>query len=106
MCKKVVLAGFTAVRTAIGRELGGALTGVPAEQLGSIVIKEALNRAGVKPEEVDEVLMGCVIQQAWARTWRVMASLLVTGLPVEVPAVTLNVVCGSGLERCKHGCRR
>ena len=59
MAKKVVLAG--ACRTAIGK-MGGALSNTPAAELGSIVIKEALNRAGVKPEQVDEVLMGCVIQ--------------------------------------------
>ena len=61
MAKKVVLAG--ACRTAIGR-MGGALSNTPAADLGAIVIKEALNRAGVKPEMVDEVLMGCVIQAA------------------------------------------
>jgi len=61
MTKKVVLAG--ACRTAIGK-MGGALSNTPAAELGSIVIKEALNRAGVKPEQVDEVLMGCVIQAA------------------------------------------
>ncbi|MFR4251358.1 MAG: acetyl-CoA C-acetyltransferase [Christensenellales bacterium] len=94
MSKKVVLAG--AVRTAIGK-MGGALTGVPAEQLGSIVIKEALNRAGVKPEEVDEVLMGCVIQAGLGQNVARQASIH-AGLPVEVPAVTLNVVCGSGLN--------
>ncbi|MBD9044089.1 MAG: acetyl-CoA C-acyltransferase, partial [Solobacterium sp.] len=55
MTKKVVLAG--ACRTAIGK-MGGALSNTPAAELGSIVIKEALNRAGVKPEQVDEVLMG------------------------------------------------
>ena len=61
MAKKVVLAG--ACRTAIGK-MGGALSNTPAPELGAIVIKEALNRAGVKPEMVDEVLMGCVIQAA------------------------------------------
>ena len=61
MAKKVVLAG--ACRTAIGK-MGGALSNTPAADLGAIVIKEALNRAGVKPEMVDEVKMGCVIQAA------------------------------------------
>ena len=61
MAKKVVIAG--ACRTAIGK-MGGVLSTVPAVDMGSIVIKEALNRAGVKPEQVDEVLMGCVIQAA------------------------------------------
>ncbi len=94
MSKKVVLAG--AVRTAVGK-MGGMLTGVPAEQLGAIVIKEALNRAGVKPEQVDEVLMGCVIQAGLGQNVARQASIH-AGLPIEVPAVTLNVVCGSGLN--------
>lgn len=94
MAKKVVLAG--ACRTAIGK-MGGALSNTPAAELGSIVIKEALNRAGVKPEQVDEVLMGCVIQAAQGQNVARQASIK-AGLPIEVPAVTLNVVCGSGLN--------
>lgn len=94
MTKKVVLAG--ACRTAIGK-MGGALSNTPAAELGSIVIKEALNRACVKPEQVDEVLMGCVIQAAQGQNVARQASIK-AGLPIEVPAVTLNVVCGSGLN--------
>ncbi len=94
MTKKVVLAG--ACRTAIGK-MGGALSNTPAVDLGSIVIKEALNRAGVKPEQVDEVLIGCVIQAAQGQNVARQASIK-AGLPIEVPAVTLNVVCGSGLN--------
>ena len=94
MTKKVVLAG--ACRTAIGK-MGGALSNTPAADLGSIVIKETLNRAGVKPEQVDEVLMGCVIQAAQGQNVARQASIK-AGLPIEVPAVTLNVVCGSGLN--------
>lgn len=94
MTKKVVLAG--ACRTAIGK-MGGALSNTPAAELGSIVIKEALNRAGVKPEQIDEVLMGCVIQAAQGQNVARQASIK-AGLPIEVPAVTLNVVCGSGLN--------
>lgn len=94
MTKKVVLAG--ACRTAIGK-MGGALSNTPVADLGSIVIKEALNRAGVKPEQVDEVLMGCVIQAAQGQNVARQASIK-AGLPIEVPAVTLNVVCGSGLN--------
>jgi len=94
MAKKVVLAG--ACRTAIGK-MGGALSTTPAADLGSIVIKEALNRAGVKPEMVDEVLMGCVIQAGLGQNVARQASIK-AGLPVEVPAVTINVVCGSGLN--------
>ena len=94
MAKKVVLAG--ACRTAIG-SMGGALSTVPAPELGSVVIKEALNRAGVAPEAVDEVLMGCVIQAGQGQNVACQASIK-AGLPVEVPAVTINVVCGSGLN--------
>lgn len=94
MSRKVVLAG--ACRTAIGK-MGGALSNVPAADLGAIVIKEALNRAGVKPEQVDEVRMGCVIQAAQGQNVARQASIK-AGLPVEVPALTVNVVCGSGLE--------
>ena len=94
MAKKVVLAG--ACRTAIG-SFGGSLANTPAPELGAIVIKEALNRAGVKPEQVDEVLMGCVIQASQGQNVGRQAALK-AGLPVEVPAQTINVVCGSGLN--------
>ena len=91
---KVVLAG--ACRTAIGTR-GGTLSTTPAPVLGSIVIKEALKRAGVKPEQVDHVYMGCVIQAGLGQNVARQASIK-AGLPVEVPAVTVNVVCGSGLN--------
>ncbi len=94
MAKKVVLAG--ACRTAIGK-MGGGLSNTPVADLGAIVIKEALNRAGVKPEMVDEVKMGCVIQAAQGQNVARQASIK-AGLPIEVPAITLNVVCGSGLK--------
>ena len=94
MAKKVVIA--SACRTAIGK-MGGALSNTPAAELGAIVIKEAIKRAGVKPEQVDEVLMGCVIQAAQGQNVARQASIK-AGLPIEVPAVTLNVVCGSGLK--------
>ena len=94
MTKRIVLAG--ACRTAIGK-MGGALSTVPAKDLGAIVIKEALNRAGVKAEDVDEVIMGCVIQAGLGQNVARQAS-LAAGLPVEVPALTLNIVCGSGLK--------
>ena len=94
MAKKIVLAG--ACRTAIGT-MGGALSTVPAPDLGAIVIKEALNRAGVAPEAVDQVYMGCVIQAGQGQNVARQASIK-AGLPIEVPAVTVNVVCGSGLQ--------
>jgi acetyl-CoA C-acetyltransferase len=94
MAKKVVLAG--ACRTAIGK-MGGQFGNVPAVELGSIVIKEALKRAGVAPEQVDEVMMGCVIQASQGQNVARQASIK-AGIPNEVPAFTLNVVCGSGLK--------
>ena len=94
MAKKVVLAG--ACRTAIGT-MGGSLSTTPAAELGAIVIKEALNRAGVSPEAVDQVYMGCVIQAGQGQNVARQASIK-AGLPIEVPAVTINVVCGSGLN--------
>lgn len=94
MAKEIVLAG--ACRTALGK-FGGSLTNTPAVELGAIVIKEAIHRAGIKPEDVDEVLMGNVLQaglgQSPARQAAVKA-----GIPVEVPALTINNVCGSGLK--------
>ena len=92
--KKIVIA--SACRTAIGK-FGGTLKDTPAVDLGSIVIKEALNRAGVKPEQVDHVYMGCVIQAGLGQNVARQASLK-AGLPIETPAVTVNVVCGSGLN--------
>lgn len=94
MSRKVVLAG--GCRTAIG-VMGGALSTVPAADLGTIVIKEALNRAGVKPEMVDEVYMGCVIQAGQGQNVARQAAVN-AGIPVEVPATTINVLCGSGLH--------
>ena len=94
MSKKVVLAG--ACRTAIGT-MGGALSTTPAPVLGSIVIKEALNRAGVPADQVDHVYMGCVIQAGLGQNVARQASIK-AGLPIETPAVTVNVVCGSGLN--------
>ena len=94
MAQEIVLAG--ACRTALGK-FGGSLTNTPAVELGAIVIKEAIRRAGIKPEDVDEVLMGNVLQaglgQSPARQAAVKA-----GIPVEVPALTINNVCGSGLK--------
>ena len=92
----VQLRAVGACRTAIGK-FGGTLANVPATELGSIVIKEALNRANVKPEQVDHVYMGCVIQAGLGQNVARQAALK-AGLPIETPAVTVNVVCGSGLN--------
>ena len=94
MSKKVVLAG--ACRTAIGT-MGGSLSTTPVVDLGAIVIKEALNRAGVPADQVDHVYMGCVIQAGQGQNVARQSSIK-AGIPVETPAVTVNVVCGSGLN--------
>ena len=94
MSKKIVLAG--ACRTAIGK-MGGALSTTPAPKLGSIVIEEALKRAGVPKDAVDHVYMGCVIQAGLGQNVARQAS-IGAGLPIETTAVTVNVVCGSGLN--------
>ena len=92
--REVVIA--SAVRTAIGT-FGGALKDVPAADLGAIVIKEAVNRAGIKPELVNEVVMGNVIQAGLGQNVARQAAVK-AGLPIEIPAMTLNMVCGSGLR--------
>ncbi len=94
MAKKVVIA--SACRTAIGT-MGGTLSTTPAAELGAIVIKEAINRAGIDPSVVDQVYMGCVIQAGLGQNVARQATIK-AGLPIEVPAVTMNVVCGSGLN--------
>ena len=83
-------------RTAIGK-FGGSLANVPAVKLGEIVIRESLKRAGVKPEQVDEVLFGNVIQAGLGQNPARQAARN-AGLPDEVPASTLNNLCGSGLK--------
>ncbi len=94
MAKKVVIA--SACRTAVGK-MGGQFKDVKAVDLGAVVIKEAVKRAGIKPEQVDEVHFGNVIQAGLGQNPARQASIK-AGLPVEVPAFTLNVVCGSGLK--------
>jgi len=94
MAREVVLAG--ACRTPIGK-FQGTLSSVSAAELGAIVIKEAVARAGVKPELVEEVLMGCVIQAGLGQNVARQA-MIKAGLPIEAPAMTINNVCGSGLK--------
>lgn len=86
----------SAVRTALG-SFGGSLKDVPAVDLGALVIKEAVNRAGVKPELVEEVIMGNVIQAGLGQNTARQATIK-AGLPQEVSAMTINKVCGSGLR--------
>lgn len=94
MARKVVLAG--ACRTAIG-VMGGQFANTSAVELGTIVIKEALKRAGVSPDQVDEVYMGNVIQAGSGQNPARQAAVY-AGIPNEVPATTINVLCGSGLH--------
>lgn len=94
MARKVVLAG--ACRTAIG-VMGGQFANTSAVELGTIVIKEALKRAGVSPDQVDEVYMGNVIQAGNGQNPARQAAVY-AGIPNEVPATTVNVLCGSGLH--------
>jgi len=89
-----VIAG--AVRTPIGAFMG-ALSAVPATELGAIVIREALERAGVPPGSVDDVLMGCILQAGLGQGPARQAA-MAAGLPPEVPATTINMLCGSGLR--------
>lgn len=86
----------SAARTAVG-SYGGALKNTPAVTLGAVVVKEVLERAGVKPEMVDEVIMGCVLQGGLGQNIARQIS-VAAGIPIEVPSMTLNKVCGSGLR--------
>ena len=90
-------------RTAVG-SFGGSLKDTPATELGAVVVKEALNRAGVKPEQVDELMFGCVLTAALgqnpARQVGVKA-----GLSYSVPAYTVGMVCGSGMKSVIEGAR-
>lgn len=94
MERKIVLAG--GCRTAIG-SMGGSLSNISAVDLGSIVIKEAIKRAGIKVEDVEHVYMGNVIQAGQGQNVA-RQSAVKAGIPYAVPAVTINVVCGSGLN--------
>src|SRR6476619_8646153 len=92
---------ISAVRTPIG-SFGGVLKDVPATKLGAIAIKAAIEKAGISPNQVDEVLMGCVVQanlgQAPARQAAIYA-----GLPDKVVCTTVNKVCASGMKAIAQG---
>jgi acetyl-CoA C-acetyltransferase len=87
---------LSAVRTPIGT-FGGSLKDIEAQKLGSIVIKEAINRAGIDYNDVEEVIMGCVLQAGLGQNPARQASIY-AGLSEKVPAFTVNKVCGSGLK--------
>ncbi|ERK32076.1 acetyl-CoA C-acetyltransferase [Clostridium intestinale] len=97
--KEVVI--VSAVRTAIGA-YGKSLKDVPAVELGAKVIEEAVRRAGINPEEVNEVFFGNVLQAGLGQNPARQAAIK-AGLPVEVPALTINKVCGSGLRSISLG---
>ena len=94
MAKEIVIA--SACRTAIGK-YGGSLKTIPAADLGAAVIKDAVERAGIKPEQVDEVIFGNVITAGLGQNPARQASIK-AGLPIETTAFTINIVCGSGLK--------
>ena len=89
----VILSGC---RTAVGA-FGGAFKDVSAVELGTVVVREAVRRAGVRPEDVDEVVLGCILQAGLGMNPARQAALK-AGLPDSVPAHTVNKVCGSGLK--------
>lgn len=92
--KEVVF--VSAVRTAIGA-YNGSLSEVSAVELGALVIKEAIKRANIDPGQVEEVIMGNVLQAGLGQNPARQAALK-AGLPIEIPALSINKVCGSGLE--------
>jgi len=90
-------------RTAVG-SFGGSLKNTPAADLGAIVVKEVLNRAGVKPEQVDEVMFGGVLTAGLGQNIARQVSIK-AGIPFSVPAYTVNMVCGSGMKTLIEGAR-
>jgi len=92
--KEVVI--IDAVRTPVG-SFGGSLTGIPAVELGTIVVKELIKRTGIDPSQVDELIFGCVLQAGQGQN--VARQVLIrSGIPQAVPAMTINKVCASGLR--------
>ena len=90
-------------RTAVG-SFGGSLKDTPAVDLGATVVKEVLNRGGVTPEQVDEVMFGCILSAGLGQNPARQVSLK-AGLPIEVPAYTVSMVCGSGMKSVIEGAR-
>src|ERR1700752_3604373 len=90
-----------AVRTTIGK-FGGTLAKTPAADLGALVIKEVLKRAGVSPDQVSEVIMGQVLAAGVGQNPARQAAIK-AGVPYMVPSMTINKVCGSGLQAAMLG---
>ena len=99
--RRVYLLG--ACRTAIGK-MGGGLSSLSAVPLASTVIKESIKRAGLKEEDIEHVIMGCVIQAGLGQNMARQA-MLKAGLPIETTAETINIVCGSGLDSVNQAAR-
>src|SRR5215208_247785 len=93
MAQPAILSGC---RTAIGT-FGGAFKDVSAAELGTIAVREAVRRAGIRPDQVDEVILGCILQAGLGMNPARQAAIK-AGLPDSVPAHTVNKVCGSGLK--------
>ena len=87
---------ISSCRTAVG-SFGGSLKDIPAVDLGATVVKEVLNRGNVKPENVDEVMFGCILSAGLGQNPARQVALK-AGLPIEVPAYTVSMVCGSGMK--------
>jgi acetyl-CoA C-acetyltransferase len=90
-------------RTAIGKMAGG-FQNTPASDLGAVVIKEAVERAGIQPAQVDQVILGCV-GQVMEDAYIARHAAVKAGIPIEVPAYTVNRICGSGLEAINTAAR-
>ena len=90
-------------RTAVG-SFGGSLKDTPAADMGAVVVKEALNRAGVKPEQVDELMFGCILTAGLGQNVARQVSVK-AGLPYSVPSYTVGMVCGSGMKAVIEGAR-
>ena len=90
-------------RTAIG-SFGGSLKNTPAAEMGAIVVKEALKRANIAPENVDELMFGCILTAAQGQNVARQVSIK-AGIPYSVPAYTVGMVCGSGMKSVIEGAR-
>ena len=86
----------SAARTAVG-SFGGGLRDIPAVELGKIAVMEALKRASIKPEQVEEVILGCVLTAGQGQN-PTRQVLIRAGIPKEIPGTTINKVCASGLK--------
>ena len=101
MSRAVVLSG---VRTPIGR-YGGALAGTRPDDLAALVVREAVDRAGIDAAEIEDVFLGCANQAGEDNRNVARMAVLLAGLPESVPGVTVNRLCASGLSAVVEACR-